>query len=119
MIPNFPLPVTIIFPDSRAPAFEASHRMQPAISSVFPALPSGEIRSTYSSGVSCSDDLKILPVISDGYTATLSAQDQHLTTRICLEMSQPSAMTLKRVLCFVKAVDICFAMCVTAALLVE
>lgn len=73
MRPNFPPSVTIIFPDSHAPALEASQRMQPAMSSTFPALPNGEMRSAYSSGESCSEDFTIPSVISEGYTAILSA----------------------------------------------
>lgn len=74
-MPNFPPSVTIMFPESQAPALDASQRMQPAMSSTFPALPSGEIRSAYSSGESCSEDFTIPSVISEGYTVTLSARN--------------------------------------------
>lgn len=56
--------------------------MQPAISSALPGLPSGDTRVTKSSGVSCSVDLTIPAVISDGYTASQSAQSSSIQGKL-------------------------------------
>lgn len=62
-------------PDIHAPAFEASHKIQPAMSSELPGLPKGDTTTPYCSGVKKPFSFPIASaVISEGYTAVSCQQ---------------------------------------------